>query len=136
MVKVKLKSTFVNDVTLKNEQKAQQSSIRLQQKFTHNVKYTANNICRSELTSIICSEDNENFNIKFTTIGIFEYNPALSKEEIHKETYLALYPFARAFCVNLTSSCGMPPLYITQMDLDTQNIYRIDLGGIKPNNEK
>lgn len=135
MIKVKLKNTFVSNVVLNNNPKIPPKPIKLQQKFTYNVKYSSNCLCRSELISII-SSDEEDFKIEFTTNGIFEYDPSLSKEEIHRETYLALYPFARAFCVNLTASCGMQPLYITQIDVASQEIFRIDLGGIKPENEQ
>ena len=135
MIKVKLKNTFVSNVVLKNKPHGHGKAIKIQQKFTYNVKYAVNNHCSSELISIISADNDDEFKIQFTTNGIFEYDPSLTKEEIHRETYTALYPFARAFCVNLTSMCGMQPLYITQIDVDSQEIFRIDLGGIKPKNE-
>ena len=135
MIRIDLKNSFVSYVTLKNKPKVPPKPIKIQQKFTYNVKYTHNNICHSELISTISSEDPTELLIQFTTVGIFQYDPSLTKEEIHRETYIALYPFAKAFCVNLTASCGMQPLYIAQIDVNSQEIFRIDLGGIKTNNE-
>ena len=129
MAKVNLKNTFVTDIEFKN--KPQSESLILQQKFSYSVKYTSTNICRSELTSVIHSQDNEGFSLLFTMVGIFDFDPSLKREEIHKQSYLALYPFAKAFCAGLTNSCGMMPLYITEIDVDSREIFRIDLGGLK-----
>ena len=130
-MKINLKNTFVTDINFTNKPKAAPMSLKLQEKFTYNVKYTNTNICRSELVCNIRAEETEDFKISFTISGIFEFDPSLTREEVHKQTYLSLFPFARAFCVNLSTSCGMAPLYITQIDVDTQEIFRIDLGGLK-----
>ena len=131
MKKIILKNTFVTDVELLNKPIAPPQPMKLTQKFTYNVKYTKTNICRSELVCNIGAEGRSDFKINFTIVGIFEYDSSLNKEEIHRLSYISIYPFARAFCVNLTTSCGMAPLYISEIDVDSQEIFRIDLGGIK-----
>ena len=129
MKKIDLKSTFVSDIALSNKPKS--PKISLQQKFTYNVKYTSSNLCRADLSCIITSPDNDEFKISFTYVGIFEFDPSLSRVDVHKLSYLSLFPFAKAFCVNLTTACSMPPIYLSQIDVDSQEIYRIDLGGFK-----
>ncbi len=131
MIKLNLKNTFVTNVELKNIPKPHGGPFKIGQKFTYNVKYTSANLCRAELICMIDSEENPDFKIHFTMVGIFEFDPAIPREEIHRQTYLSLYPFARAFGVNLTASCGMPPFHIIQIDIDSQEIFRIDLGGLK-----
>ena len=131
MKKINLKNTIVTNVELLNKPSNPPTPMKLTQKFTYNVKYSNTNLCRAELICNIGAKERDDFKISFTMVGFFEYVKDLGKEEIHRLTYLSLYPFARAFCVNLTTSCGMSPLYITQIDVDSQEIFRIDLGGMR-----
>jgi preprotein translocase subunit SecB len=84
-------------------------------------------------------ESPELFHLNFTCVGIFIFDPELTKEQIHVQTYQMLFPVASAFGVTLTANAGIPPLRIVPLDISSSEIYRIDLGGLsgqKPKDEE
>lgn len=129
-MKTELKNSFITSVDFVNNTGGQ-FKLKLSHKYSYNVKYGKDNICRGEFVCEVGCEDNPDiFHLKFTCVGIFTYNPELTKEEIHVQTYNLLFPTASAFSVTLTANAGIPPLRIVPMDITTSNIYRIDLGGL------
>ena len=59
-------------------------------------------------------------------VGIFAYNPDEKKEIIHTETFKSLFPYAKALITTVTANCGIQPVIIPNIDIDNQEIYRID----------
>ena len=137
-MKTELKNSFITDVNFTNKTNGA-FKLKLSHKYSYNVKYGKDNLCRGELVCEVASEESpELFHLNFTCAGIFSYKPELSKEEIHVETYRLLFPTAQAFSVTLTANAGLPPLRIVPMDIASSNILRIDLGGLsgqKPNKD-
>ena len=47
---------------------------------------------------------------------------------MHVDTYKALFPYARAIITTLTANAGIPPIIIPEADIESQSIYRFNLG--------
>lgn len=115
--KLDFKNTLVNGTKLE-----------LQNKYSYNVKYGKNNVCEGILTVEIHDKNgNNNFAIALTVQGLFQYEGEESREKLHVETFKELFPYARVIVTNITSTAGMPPIYIPPIDMESQEIYRIDM---------
>ena len=110
--------------------------IKIGNKFSYNVKYPSdksNNICRGELEVEVgdTSKDSK-LNLKVTLVGILAYNPDEKRELIHTESFKLLYPLARAMVTTVTANAGIKPILLPNINIDDQDIYRID--GSNPSN--
>ncbi len=110
--------------------------IKIGNKFSYNVKYpsdNSNNICRGELEVEVgdTSKDSK-LNLKVTLVGILAYNPDEKRELIHTESFKILYPLARAMVTTITANAGIKPIMLPNINIDDQDIYRID--GSNPGN--
>lgn len=104
--------------------------INIGNQYAYNVQYSAENLCRGEFTAEVFSKQNpEQFSIKIVQQATFSYDPALSKEEIHRLTYKEIFPYVRAAITGVTAGAGIPPIYIPYVDIAGQDIYRIELPG-------
>ncbi|MBQ8911214.1 MAG: protein-export chaperone SecB, partial [Clostridia bacterium] len=56
----------------------------------------------------------------------------LSREQIHVASYKELFPYARVLVSTITSAAGVPPVVLPVADIESQSIYRIDTGNLKP----
>lgn len=105
------------------------TQIRLENKYQFNVKYAANNMCIGEMTVKVADRDNaDKFFVNIVIRGVFTFTPGLAKEAVHIDAYKMLFPYARVFISNLTSGAGIPPIMIPDADIESQSIYRFDLG--------
>lgn len=113
------------------------TQIKLGNKYQYNVKYAANtNGCVGEMSIHVFDRENEDkFFVKLVLRGAFSYDKNAEKEQIHVDSYKALFPYARAMITTMTANAGIPPIYIPEADIESQSIYRFDLGGAKPQNE-
>ena len=101
--------------------------IEFENKYSYNVKYSSNNTCIGEFTVEINDKANKDkFHIKAVVLGIFTYNPESQKEIIHVETYKELFPYVRTMISFLTVNAGIPPVFIPNFDIESQNIYRFE----------
>lgn len=127
MKKLALKAYKVSNIELKNKV---QGAVKLQLKnqYSHNVKYGKDNNCEGIFTvKISDGNGNENFGITATVQGIFTWEGELDREQAHKETFAALFPYARALVSTLTANAGMMPIMIPPVDIENQEIYRIEM---------
>ncbi len=126
-----LKAYKVSKIDLKNKLPGA-TKLELKNQYSHNVKYGKNNNCEGILTvKVADKEHNDNFGISVTVQGIFQYEGELIREKVHVDTFNALFPYARALITTLTSNAGMPPIIIPPIDIENQEIYRIEMN---PNN--
>ncbi len=101
--------------------------IEFENKYSYNVKYSANNTCIGEFTVEVNDKaDKDKFHIKAVVLGIFTYNPEAKKEIIHVETYKELFPYVRTMISSLTVNAGIPPVIIPNFDIESQSIYRFE----------
>lgn len=112
------------------------TQIKLGNKYQYNVKYAAEtNGCVGEMSVKVFDRDHEDaFFINLVLRGAFSYRENAEKEQIHVDSYKALFPYARALITTMTSNAGIPPIFIPEADIEAQSIYRFDLGN-KPKNE-
>ncbi len=111
------------------------AKIKLGNQYNYNVKYAQNNSCLGEMSIHVYDQNNKDaFFIKLSLRGAFSFEPSAEKEQIHIDSYKALFPYARAFITTFTANAGIPPIFIPEADIESQSIYRFDLGG-KPRSE-
>ena len=133
MTEFKLKTYRVNDIAFTNRL-VPNTKIEIGNKYSYSVGYAQNNICRGEFTAELFNKnDRDNFYIKVTLVGVFEYDGSVSREKLHVGTFKSLFPIVRAYIVTLTANAGIPPVFMPETDIDNQDIYRLD---IKNNNKE
>lgn len=99
--------------------------IEFENKYSYNVKYSANNTCVGEFTVEVNDKANKDkFHIKAVVLGVFTYNPEAKKEVIHVETYKELFPYVRTMISSLTVNAGIPPVILPSLDIESQSIYK------------
>ena len=103
--------------------------ISLENKYQFNVKYAQGDICIGEMTVKVSDREKpESFFVNVVIRGIFSFSSGMEKEKVHVDAYKTLFPYARVFISNLTSGAGIPPVMIPDADIESQSIYRFDLG--------
>ena len=124
-----LKAYTVSDVSFNNRLDPN-VQIKIGNKFSYNVKYpkdNSQNVCRGELeVEVGDTSTDSKLNIKVVLVGIFAYDQSAKRELIHTESFKVLYPYARAMITTITANAGIKPIIIPNVDIDNQDIYRID----------
>lgn len=106
--------------------------LKLTNKVSHNVKYKSNNTCEANLTvEAFDKEHKDVLNFKITLTGAFSIKNQVEKEFIHVETFRELYAFAKAITASVTGGCGVPPIMLQNIDIESQEIYRFEMNGKK-----
>ncbi len=103
--------------------------LKLSNKISHNVKYSNGGICEAVMTVEVF--DKENFdilNIKVTVNGVFNVKEGIEKEFVHVDTFKEMFPFAKALITTLSANAGMPPIFVKNVDIESQEIYRFEMG--------
>jgi preprotein translocase subunit SecB len=106
----------------------QGTKIQIGNKFSYNVQYSKErNVARAEFDLHVHDKENpEKFGIHVVLVGFFAYDTSQKKEIIHAATFKALFPYMKALITTVTANCGIQPLIIPEIDIDNQEIYRID----------
>ncbi len=103
------------------------TQVKLAHKYQYNVQYAKNNVCKGEFDiEVYDSANPDKFKVHVTMSGIFAFAEGEKKERIHTDTFKALFPYVKAFITTITANCGIPPIIIPDIDIDNQQIYRID----------
>ena len=104
------------------------TKIALGNKYSYQVQYAVGkNMARGTFDIEVHDKENpDRFKIHVIIVGIFAYDPSEKKELIHTETFKAIFPYAKALVTTVTANCGIQPVIIPNLDIDNQEIYRID----------
>ncbi len=103
------------------------TQVKMGNKYSYNVQYAKNNMCKGEFDIEVYDSNNpDKFKIHVVMSGIFAFQEGAKKELIHTEAFKSLFPYVKAFVTTLTANCGIPPIMIPDVDIDNQQIYRID----------
>ncbi len=103
------------------------TQVKLAHKYQYNVQYGQNNMCKGEFDIEVFDSNNpDKFKVHVVMSGIFSFVEGTKKELIHTDTFKSLFPYIKAFVTTLTANCGIPPIMIPDIDIDNQEIYRID----------
>lgn len=104
------------------------TKIALGNQYSYQVKYAVGkNVAKGSFDIEVHDKENpDRFKIHVIVVGIFAYDEKETKEIIHTETFKALFPYAKALITTVTANCGIQPVIIPNIDIDNQEIYRID----------
>jgi len=121
-----LKACYSPEIQFINK-RASGSRIKLETKYTYNVKYSKELTCIGELIAEVCDkEEPDQFRLKAVTVGIFSFKEGTDKDLLHIDTYKVLFPYLRALVTTVTANSGIPAIILPEADMEGQNIYRIE----------
>ena len=112
------------------------TGINLENKYSFNVKYSKDNKC-SGIFSVEVYDKNapDNFYAKTKILAFYTYKDGTDKDKIHRDAFKEVFPFAKALITTVTANGGVPPIILPSVDIDSQSIYRFDLGTNRRNGE-
>lgn len=127
MAVVNLQAYKVDKIDFANEME-NGTKISLGNKYSYQVQYAVGkNVAKGTFDIEVHDKENpEKFKIHVIVVGIFNYDENEKKELIHTETFKSLFPYAKALITTITANCGIQPVIIPNIDIDNQEIYRID----------
>ncbi|MBQ8503305.1 MAG: protein-export chaperone SecB [Clostridia bacterium] len=131
MANVTMKAYKVSEIIFNNKVNGK-VQLKLSNKVSHNVRYNKSGGCEALLTVEVFDKENKDvLNVKVTVVGAFAVNQGVEKEFIHVETFKELFPFAKALVTTLSANAGIPPIYVQNVDIEKQEIYRFDMNNAK-----
>ena len=129
MASVEMQAYKISEIQFINKVKGKEQ-LSFSNKISYNVKYSQKQFCEGAMTvEVFDKEKPDTISVKFTINGVFRILKDMEKEFIHVETFKELFPVAKAFAVNLTANAGIPPIYLKNIDIENQEIYRMEMGG-------
>lgn len=129
MASVQMQAYKVSDVQFINKVQGKQQ-LKFSNKVSYNVRYSGSQFCEGTLTvEVYDKEHPDTINVKVTLVGAFRVLKEMEKEFIHVETFKELFPMAKAFVLNLSVNAGIPPIYLQNVNMENQEIYRMEMGG-------
>lgn len=129
MAKVNLKAYKASEIQFVSKLE-NGTRVELGNKYSYNVNYAQNNVCRGEFTIEVADKENpDKFGIKVVLVGIFEFEAGMEKEKIHVQSFKELFPYARAIVTTVTANSGIAPIILPPIDIESQNIYRFEKNG-------
>ena len=129
MTNVQLKAYKVSRINFNN---AGQSTVHLNlnNKVSHNVKYTDGAVCEATLCIEVLDKNHPDvLNITVEVKGIFDIRRGVEKEFVHVDTFKELFPLAKALVTTVTANAGIKPIIVQNIDIEEQEIYRFDMKG-------
>lgn len=128
MANVEMQDYKISAVEFKNNVQGKEK-LSFSNKISYNVKYSQKQFCEGALTvEVFDKEKPDTISMKFTLNGAFRILKDMEKEFIHVETFKELFPIAKAFVVTLTANTGIPPIFLKNIDIESQEIYRMEMG--------
>ena len=129
MTNVQLKAYKVSRINFNN---AVQSTVQLKlnNKVSHNVKYTNGAVCEATLCIEVLDKNHPDvLSITVEVKGIFDIRRGVEKEFVHVDTFKELFPLAKALVTTVTANAGIKPIIVQNIDIEEQEIYRFDMKG-------
>ncbi len=129
MTNVQLKAYKVSRINFNN---AVQSTVHLNlnNKVSHNVKYTDGAVCEATLCIEVLDKNHPDvLSITVEVKGIFDIRRGVEKEFVHVDTFKELFPLAKALVTTVTANAGIKPIIVQNIDIEEQEIYRFDMKG-------
>lgn len=129
MASVQMQAYKVSEVQFINKVQGKQQ-LKFSNKVSYNVRYSNKQFCEGNLTVEVLDKENpDTISIKVTLVGAFRILKDVEKEFLHVETFKELFPLAKAFVLNLSVNAGIPPIYLQNVNIENQEIYRMEMGG-------
>ena len=128
MASTELQAYKISEIRFENKVQGKEH-LSFSNKISYNVKYSKANICEGTLTvEVFDKEKPDTISLKFTVNGAFRILKDVEKEFLHVETFKELFPIAKAFVVTITANAGIPPIFLKNIDIENQEIYRMEMG--------
>ncbi|MBQ4348185.1 MAG: protein-export chaperone SecB [Clostridia bacterium] len=129
MASVQMQAYKVSQVQFINKVQGKQQ-LKFSNKVSYNVRYSNKQFCEGTLTVEVLDKENpDTINVKVTLVGAFRILKDVEKEFLHVETFKELFPLAKAFVLTLSTNAGIPPIYLQNVNIENQEIYRMEMGG-------
>lgn len=127
MANVNMQAYKVSEIVFNNKVNGK-VQLKLSNKISHNVKYSSSGTCEAVMTvEAFDKEHRDVLNVKVTVNGVFTTDKQVEKEFLHVETFKELFPFAKALITTISANAGVPPIYIKNIDIEKQEIYRFEM---------
>lgn len=106
--------------------------IKLENKYSFNVKYDKENKCVGVFSVEVYDKDNaDKFFAKTKIAAFYTFSEGLNRDTIHREAFKEIFPYAKSIITTISANGGVPPIILPAVDIDSQNIYRFDFGNNK-----
>ncbi len=128
MANVQLKAYKVSEVNFFNKVQGKQQ-LKFSNKVSYNVRYSGTQFCEGTLSVEVYDKENpDTISVKVSVMGAFDILKNMEKEFIHVETFNELFPIAKAFVLTLSTNAGIPPIFLQNVNIENQEIYRMEMG--------
>jgi preprotein translocase subunit SecB len=105
------------------------TQIKLEHKYSFNVRYDKGNKCIGFFAVEVYDKDNQDkFFAKTKVAAFYTYSEGMDKDAIHREAFKEVFPYAKSIITTITANGGVPPIILPSVDINSQSIYRFDLG--------
>lgn len=128
MASVEMQAYKISEIEFKNKVQGKEH-LTFSNKISYNVKYSQKQFCEGALTVEVFDKNKpDTISIRFVLNGAFKIIKDVEKEFLHVETFKELFPIAKSFVVTLTANAGIPPIFLKNIDIESQEIYRMEMG--------
>lgn len=128
MTSLKLISYKVSELNFINKFE-KETRLSLQNSYSFNVAYTEDSTkCVAQMNVNVMDKQHEDaFGIKMILVGSFEVtDKSVPKEKLHVQAYNMLFPYARSIISTVSVNAGLLPIFLVDIDIEKQSIYKID----------
>lgn len=133
--KIQLKATRADHIEFCNNMQGS-GQLKLGFKYSYNLRHAAPGMAKGEIS--ITAEDKEapeKLSVTVKQSGIFSLPPEMPRDEAHLETFKILFPYASATLTAVTSIAGVQGIIVPRINIDEENIYRVEFKPPKPDGE-
>jgi len=124
---VEMNAYKVVEMNFKNELESG-TEIKLENKYSYNVKYSPPNKCVGEFAVEVYDKNNpEKFYAKTKLLGFYTYQEGIEKEKVHVAAFKEIFPYAKSIITTISANGGVPPIILPNVDIEKQSIYRFDM---------
>ncbi len=103
------------------------TKIEFENKYSYNVSYGQNNMCKGELSISACAKEApDKFGVKVIMEGVFRFDEGEKREKIHVASFKELFPYAKALISTVSANAGVPAIMVPAIDIEKQSIYKYD----------
>ena len=134
--KIQLKATRADNISFHNNMQGS-GQLKLGFKYSYNLRHAAPGIAKGEIS--ITAEDKEapdKLSVTVKQSGIFALPPEMPREEAHLETFRILFPYASATLTATTSIAGVQGIIVPRIDIEGENIYRVEFKPPRPEDKE
>lgn len=133
--KIQLKATRADHIEFCNNMQGS-GQLKLGFKYSYNLRHAAPGMAKGEIS--ITAEDKEapeKLSVTVKQSGIFALPPEMPRDEAHLETFKILFPYASATLTAVTSIAGVQGIIVPRINIDEENIYRVEFKPPRPEGE-